>query len=187
VSRCQTIRIPQIETPAIANALEKKYGQDAERAMQIAQVAEGNFREALLLTKGTEIDWQEEIRNWLNMILQNKTVEQVKWIDKLYGQGREYQKQLLKRFLHLIELSIRLYALGEESLHFAGRDRDFAIRMNKICGVEQLDALAKELDKSVYYVERNANGKMLFMALSIRIYHIVKQKAVLVLEGDKGL
>jgi len=184
VSRCQTIRVPPIETEAIASSLTARFELNTDTALETAGIAEGNYREALRLVQETSNDWQGEIRGWLNILLQNKTAEQVKWIDKTHGLGREYQKQLLRRFLHLIEISIRLYALGDDGLHMAGAEKDFAVRLNKLCGVEQLEAIAKELDKAVYYVERNANGKLLFMALGIRLFHIIKHHSVLVLEGD---
>jgi DNA polymerase-3 subunit delta' len=186
VSRCQAIRVPPVATEAIAKTLEKQFDQDAETALQTAQVAEGNYREALRLVEETDKDWQGEIRSWLNMTLQNKAAEQVKWIEKTHGLGREYQKQLLRTFLHLIELSIRLHAVGEKVLHVAAKDKDFALRLNQICSTEQLEAIAGELDKAVYYIERNANGKMLFMALTIRMFYIIKHKTALILEGDQA-
>lgn len=184
LSRCQSIRIPPVETAAIASSLENLSAQSPETALQIAQISEGNYREALRLIKETDQDWQGEIRNWLNMILQNKLVEQVKWCDKVYSQGREYQKQLLRRFLHLIELSTRMYAMGDENMNAAGTEQDFAKRMNKICRIEQLEVIAKEIDKAIYYIERNANGKMLFMALTIKLIHIIKENTLPVLEAN---
>ena len=41
------------------------------------------------------------------------------------------------------------------------------------------EALAEELDNATYYIERNANAKILFHALTIKIYHIVKNNIVL--------
>ena len=186
VSRCQAIRVPPVETEAIAKSLGNRFELDAETALQTAQVSEGNFGEALRLVQETDKDWQGEIRSWLNMTLQNRAAEQVKWIDKTNGLGREYQKQLLRTFLHLIELSIRLHTIGEEALHVASKDKDFALRLNQICGTEQLEAIASEFDKAIYYIERNANGKMLFMALTIRMFYIIKHKTTLVLEGDQA-
>jgi DNA polymerase-3 subunit delta' len=184
VSRCQAIRVPPVDTDAIAKSLIQHYELDTETALQTAQVSEGNYREALRLVLETEKDWQGEIRSWLNLTLQTRAAEQVKWIDKTNGLGREYQKQLLRTFLHLIEISIRINAIGEDGLNVASKDKDFAIRLNHICGAEQLEAIAREIDKAVYYIERNANGKMLFMALTIRMFYIIKQKSALILEGD---
>ena len=39
--------------------------------------------------------------------------------------------------------------------------------------------MAAELDKGAYYIERNANAKILFHAVTIKIYHIVRNNIVL--------
>ena len=49
---------------------------------------------------------------------------------------------------------------------------------NKIAGIEQQQAIVEELDRAVYYIERNANSKILFHALTIKLYHIIKDKIV---------
>jgi DNA polymerase-3 subunit delta' len=45
--------------------------------------------------------------------------------------------------------------------------------------LEQKEAIASELDKGSYYIERNANAKILFHALTIRLFHIVKNNVLL--------
>ncbi len=62
---------------------------------------------------------------------------------------------------------------------YPDKERDFALRLNRITGIEQQQAIIEELDNAAYYIERNANGKMLFMALTIKIYHIIQDNVVL--------
>jgi DNA polymerase III subunit delta' len=38
------------------------------------------------------------------------------------------------------------------------------------------------LDKAAYYIERNANAKMLFHALTIRLYHIISNKSLILIQ-----
>ena len=45
--------------------------------------------------------------------------------------------------------------------------------------LEQKEAFAEELNKAAYYIERNANAKILFHALTIKIFHIVKNNVVI--------
>ena len=56
---------------------------------------------------------------------------------------------------------------------------DFAQRLNKIAGINQQEALVKELELASYYIERNANGKMLFQALTLKLRSIVLEKTIL--------
>ena len=68
--------------------------------------------------------------------------------------------------------------MGESDLYLADNERDFAQRLNKIAGIDQQKAIIEELDRAAYYIERNANAKILFHALTIKLYHIIQDKIV---------
>jgi DNA polymerase III subunit delta' len=63
-------------------------------------------------------------------------------------------------------------------LIMADNEKDFAIRLNKIADISQQQAIIEELDKAIYYIERNAHAKMLFHALTIKLYHIIASKVL---------
>ena len=179
VSRCQTIRIPPIEINEVAQALQQRTKLNPEQANQIAGVSEGNYREALQLIQHAEEDWQSLLREWLNSILKTGPIAQVKWVDSISALGREKQKQFLRYFTHLLEQSIRLHTMGEDNLPLTDAEKDFAQRLNKLCNISRMQAITQELDSAAYYIERNANAKLLFMALTIKLYHIVANGAVI--------
>lgn len=179
VSRCQTVRIPPIDLRDTATALVQRSKLSEEQAMQIAGISEGNYREALQLIQHAEEDWQSLLRDWLNAVLKTGPVAQVKWVDTVSALGREKQKQFLRYFTHLLEQSIRLRTMGEEHLPLTGAEKDFAIRLNKLCDISQQQAITELLDETAYYIERNANAKMLFMALTIKLYHIIANKTMI--------
>lgn len=176
LSRTQLVKIPALEAADMAISLEKDYQLSQERAQQIASFSNGNFREALHLLKEGEHDWQGLLRDWLNAILKNGPIAQVQWIDEISKLGREKQKQFLRYFTHLLEQAIRIQALGTENVFLPEQEKDFSIRLNKIAGFEQQEAIIKVLDDTAYHIERNANTKMLFHAVTIKIYHILALK-----------
>jgi DNA polymerase-3 subunit delta' len=182
LSRCQLIRVPRLSSASIEKALIERAKIAPEKAAQVALMADGNYREALHLLQHSDADFLAQIREWLNAILKNGPVAQAKWVEETSKMGREPQKQFLKYFNHLLEQSIRLKVLGKD-LHLDPDLKDFALRINKIAGVGQLEAMIQELDKAVYYIERNANPKMLFMALGIKFYHIIQNKTLILTEG----
>ena len=180
LSRTQLVKIPLLTNIEVEAALELSQGVKIEKAQQIAAVAEGNYREALQLLQQSEDDWQLMLREWLNAILKTGPVAQVKWIDETAKMGREKQKQFLKYFIHLLEQSIRLTMIAPANDQPTTTDEtDFALRLNRICSLGQQEAIITELDKASYYIERNANAKMLFHALSIRLYHIINNKSLI--------
>jgi DNA polymerase-3 subunit delta' len=179
LSRTQLIKIPALETADIEKALVNRARVAPEQARQIASISEGNYREALQLINHAEEDWQSLLRDWLNAALKTGPVAQVKWVDEISKLGREKQKQFLRYFNHLLELAVRLRIAGSEStINIADNERDFALRLNKISTLSQQYAIVEEIDKATYYIERNANAKMLFQALTIKLYHIITDHSV---------
>jgi DNA polymerase-3 subunit delta' len=65
-----------------------------------------------------------------------------------------------------------------ENIYMPETEKDFANRLNRIAAMEQQRAIIEELDKATYYIERNANSKILFHALTIKLYHIIQDKIV---------
>jgi DNA polymerase-3 subunit delta' len=190
LSRTQLVKIPTLTNLEVEAALELRAHVPVEKAHQIAVVAEGNYREALQLIQHSEDDWQALLRDWLNAVIKSGPVAQVKWIDEVAKMGREKQKQFLKYFTHLLEQAIRLRMMAE----IANTDKiqaptgtqpsaetDFAQRLNKLCSIEQQEAIITEMDKASYYIERNANAKMLFHALTIRLCHIISNNSLILI------
>ena len=182
LSRCQFIKVPRLTTQEIEAALIQKGHIEPEKAAQIAAISDGNYREALHLLQHSDADFLTQIREWLNAILKGGPLAQMKWVEETSKMGREPQKQFLKYFNHLLEQSIRIKVLGTD-IPLDQALKDFALRINKIASVGQLEAIVQELDKAVYHIERNANPKMLFMALGIKFYHIIQNKTLILTEA----
>jgi DNA polymerase III subunit delta' len=179
ISRTQLVKIPALEKGDIENALISRAKTPEVQSRQIAAICEGNYREALQLLQHAEQDWQELLREWLNAILKTGPLSQVKWIEEISKSGREKQKQFLRYFNHLMEQAIRSRVIGERvQWQIPQNEHDFIIRLNKLASIAQQQAIVEALDKATYYIERNANSKLLFHALTIKLYHIIANKTV---------
>ena len=184
LSRTQLIKVPALTNIAIEAALELQEGVPVKKAAQIAAISDGNYHEALQHLAHGDDDWELLLRDWLNSILKTGPTAQVKWIEDISKTGREKQKQFLIYFIHILETAIKMRVMGttpganEEN----GNQADFAARFNKLCAVEQQEAIVNELDRAIYHIERNANAKMLFHALSIKLYHIISNKTVILVQ-----
>ena len=182
LSRTQLVKMPLPETADIEKALMERAGLEQGQARQIAVLSEGNYHEALQLIRHADDDWQGVLREWLNAILKNGPIAQVKWIEEISKSGRERQKQFLRYFNHLLEQAIRMRYMEEGQITIPEAEKDFASRLNKIADISQQQAIIQELDKAAYYIERNAHAKMLFHALTIKLYHILAEKKLAVIQ-----
>ncbi len=183
LSRCQLVKVPLIEIVALEKALIEKAKVLPAQAKQLAHISEGNYREALHLLQHADEDYYNLLKDWLNATLKNQTRVQVKCIEEIGRLGRENQKQFLRYFTHLLEAAIRLQIINETASEalmetLSDPEKEFVPRLNKAMTLEQQQAIAEELDRAAYYIERNANAKILFHALTIKIFHIVKNNVV---------
>lgn len=177
VSRCQLIKVPLLNTAQIEKALIERNNTPASLAVQVAPLCEGNYREALQLVQHAEEDWQVLVRDWLNAIIKTGPVAQTKWVEEISRLGREKQKQFLRYFIHLLEQAVQVRMQGGQ-YRISENEKDFADRLNSIAAIEQQEAMVNELNQAHYQIERNANAKILFHALTIRLYHIIADKFV---------
>lgn len=184
LSRTQLIKIPALTHPQVESALEEREHIPAEKARRLSAISGGNYHEALQLLQHADDDWEVLLRDWLNSVLKTGPAAQVKWIEEISKTGREKQKQFLKYFTHLLHHAIRIRAMGIDQAgpSESQSTNDFALRLNKLCTISQQEAIVKELDNAAYYVERNANAKILFHALTIKMYHIISNKSVILME-----
>jgi DNA polymerase-3 subunit delta' len=180
LSRLQIIRLPKPDIREIEHALMEQGQIPAGQARKLAAVSQQNYREALRLLQEEPDDWQGLLRDWLNGIMKTGPIAQVKWIDDISKQGRERQKQFLQYFSHLLEQAIRFRMSGEQDNGLPSNEQDFALRLNKIADISCQQAIIEEINNAIYYIERNAHAKMLFHALTIRLYHILVNREVAV-------
>ncbi|RYG34793.1 MAG: hypothetical protein EOO01_31975 [Chitinophagaceae bacterium] len=185
LSRTQLIKIPALENHEITQSLISRAKVAPDQAARISAVSEGSYREALQMTNHADEDWISLVREWLNAIMKNGPIAQVKWVDEISKHGRERQKQFLRYFNHLLEQSIRLRTMKDyyedpaNEYLMPANEKEFASKLNNRAGLAEQKAMIEELDKASYYIERNANAKMLFLALTIKLYHIIADKSVI--------
>ncbi|MFC4262631.1 ATP-binding protein [Ferruginibacter yonginensis] len=183
LSRTQLVKVPLLQPADIQQALVTQQHLPLHTAKQIASICEGNYHEALQQLQHADDNWETMLKEWLNATVRFNAAAQVKWIDETAKIGREKQKQFLKYFTHILEQSIR-YSANPTLLseHTSDSIISFAQKFNKMCDATQLEAIAQMLSEAAYYIERNANAKMLFHALTIRLYHIITNKSLILIQ-----
>ncbi|NSL89574.1 ATP-binding protein [Chitinophaga solisilvae] len=183
LSRTHLVKINPLLKEDMVKALTERAKVPPPRAQQIATITAGNYREAIYLLQHSDDDYHELLRNWLNYIFTANRVALQEWIEGISSAktGRENQKQFLRYFINLLEHTLRLQYLDKSLLAFSEEEMDFAAKLAKLANLDQTREIVDALDNACYHIERNANAKMLFHALSIKLQYIFKKKPLPVL------
>lgn len=175
LSRCQLVKTDSLSDEEVAEGLRQKRNLDETRAMQIAFMADGDFNLALSLADNPENDDAKFLLDWLRKCWRGNGVELVQWTDRFAQLGRENQKQFLHYGLHFLRELLTLVATGNQHLRLRPEELATAQNMSKILDFEKINRLADMLNDNIYYVERNANPKILFLDTSIRVHALLKK------------
>jgi DNA polymerase-3 subunit delta' len=175
-SRSQLFPLKRLAIDDIKQAL-MKHDIPEPRAVQFARLSEGNFHKALSLTHSIENDFLIWTRAWLNAIFQNNGLEILKWSDEIAEQDKDSQKNFLSYFIQLLEHTIRYRLLGASNMLLL--DQEQKVVENLIAkGLETfaIEDITNAINEAISQIERNANTKILFHALSLRIQQVILRK-----------
>lgn len=178
LSRCQVVKVRALQEEEIIEGLARAGVADREKALSIARLADGNFNEALHLQEHAENDNATLFLKWLRICWKGDGVAMVKWVEKFAGIGREKQKHFLQYALHFLREYTILRMTGKEDIRLLATELETAKRMTKVLHLEQIDQMTQLFNDCSYYIERNANPKILFLDTSIRIHKILKPAVV---------
>jgi DNA polymerase III subunit delta' len=173
LSRCQLVKMPSLSDEEIKEALVLRGITQAD-AEAVAYLADGNLNAAVSLATQNENDNAQLFLGWMRTCYTGNGVELVSWVDKFATVGRERQKLFLIYGLHFIRELMLLVTTGNNKLRLRGNELDTALRMQKIINFDKIMPISKLFDECSYYVERNANPKVLFLDASIQMHKILR-------------
>jgi len=175
LSRTQKIHVRNFTDDEVKNFLVEKGLSTAVAAQQIAPLADGNLREAMLLSRNTEDKNTLIFRDWLRNCYSVKIQELVNFADQITNFTKEGQRSLLLTGINVIRESLLNKAQLNELMRTSDEDREFIVKFsNSVLNDEKLTKIYTALNEAHYHIERNANPKILFLDLAFNLARIMK-------------
>jgi len=178
ISRVQQIPFARLTENEISEALINKFGVTAENASQAAYLCDGNFNEAIkqLTQNDDELSFLQHFQSFMRLAVRFDCDKALSWIDNNAAQGREKQKQFLHYSLEIFRDSL-MYNFGSRDLvRLGGNEKQFLEKFAPFITQKNYQGLVEEFNGSYYYIERNANPKILFMDLLLKTNALINLK-----------
>lgn len=147
-----------------------------EEARRITHLADGSYHEALLLAdkNSEEDDHAKVFLDWMRLCYQRKHKELINWVDGL-PRKREQHKNFLQYALHLTRECIVISNNIEPIIRMSDKELEDYKRFAPFVN-NNAEEFAEELNRAYLHIERNANHKILFMDLSLKMSHLLHLK-----------
>lgn len=181
LSRSQILKLKKLSRTEVREALLNRFEQSEENASAAAALADGDLNRGLSLAESTgEEDFTFLFKEWMRLCFNLSKSNPWRWVEEMATKGREKQKNFLLYSLYMFRETMLANA-GLESLSIKQQtEEEFISKFPKYLGEEALNELTERFNKAYYYIERNANARIVFLNLSL---HIVKHLK----EGNRRL
>lgn len=178
ISRVQHIPFYSVNEKEIARVLVAEYEVQESAAQQAAFLSEGNFRDALaaLHKDDDELSFLTHFQNFMRLALKFDSDKALAWVEENAGRDREKQKQFITYSLAVFRDAL-MYNFGERSLvRLSGNERQFLEKFAPFINQKNYQLLIEEFNSNYYYIERNANPRILFMDLLLKTNEYINLK-----------
>lgn len=177
ISRTQIIKIPHLQNEDVMTYIKKTYGTTEDNAKSIANLADGNIVEAINMVQGDEAH-HIYFDIFVKLMRSAYAIDALKLMDvaeELAGLGRENQKNFLKYGLHIFRECLLSNYTGNELTNLRDEEQAFLKKFAKFINNQNITEITQEFNHSYYHIERNANPKILFSDLVIRLTKMIKK------------
>lgn len=173
LSRTQLTQIPLFSDQEVNDYISQKLNLNEADASSIAFLSEGNMGMAIRLVNDTKEDFSTLFGNWIQICREGKPPRIVDWVEQFSrsgkaGPGRETQKSFMHYGLKMIRESLLVSADVPSLLRM--KSDPAATAWFKYITPVNAPKIVSEIDKSIYHIERNANPKILFLDVSLRLH-----------------
>jgi len=176
LSRTQLVKVTRITEDELFLGIKKHHPMTDDKARELARLSEGSY----LLAKeyiSASVDTKQNFENFTQLMrlsYKGNFIELVKWVDEISKIGREKQKAFLTYSLRMVRENLVLNQQQKELVRMSTEEETFALRFSTFIHPNNTPLLNQELDKAYLHITRNANPKVVFLDVCIKLNRILK-------------
>jgi DNA polymerase-3 subunit delta' len=176
-SRCIPVKVPRISNAELSEYLVTNRHIGDEMAEEITRLAEGNYPKAMELVEETEDISANfsRFRDLMRSCFKASINELVKMAEELSALTREKQKSFLEYGLRTIRESVALHFDNSEIVFLTGGEKDFMPNFAPFINGNNVIPFTNELNKAIFDIERNANGRIVFLDLALKLSALIRR------------
>ena len=175
-SRLQRIRLESPRREELEGWLMSRHDLDPARAAEVARVAEGNPARALSLLE--ELGEEAQFRSLFQEVMRKSWLRDVSGLKAWSEEVAQLRREKSRRFLGYCLRQLRqnfVYNLHLPSLvPQTNADRQFSSRFAPFIHPGNVEALMKEFSEADLDIAANANARIVFFDLALRLIMLIK-------------
>jgi DNA polymerase III subunit delta' len=178
ISRTQLIKVNRLTDAELAAAVHELHNVDKITARHIAHRSEGNYNEAKrIINNDTSFnELNQQFLGWMRHCLKLNVSGINEMSVEFNDHPREMQKVILQHALTIVRECMLINYADRSLVRLEGKDLDDISRFAPFVTINNAEEFITELNKAHFHLERNANVKLLFTDLSLRLADVLSSR-----------
>jgi DNA polymerase III subunit delta' len=182
LSRTQMVKVGNISESILAQEIEQYYKLNAQDALNVARLAEGSWREvqSIMEEQDEMVALVQHFQTLMRLALKFDALKMNQWIEQTAGFGRERQKQFFQYALHLIREALMINHGASNLVRLRGDELEFIKKFAPFIHEGNYERIIETFESAYFFVERNANAKILLMDVGLKLNEYMNFKKIMV-------
>lgn len=175
-SRSQRLNLQPIDEADLARALTERFQATEKQARDAARMSHGSFTEAVRLLRDDENGkfFFEKFCAMMRLSYARRLFDMKAWSDEMAALTREEQKSFLQYAQRLIRENFIMNFAVPELNYMTENERQFSERFSLYVNHNNVEGIMNELAMAENDILHNANSKMVFFDLSLKMIMLLK-------------
>jgi len=176
LSRTQLIKLSKIDDDSLRAAVDREFTLSEAELQNVVRLSEGSYRKARVLIQNSD----ENAFNFDHFVAimrhcyARKVLDIMDWADQIAGIGRERQKSFLNYGVRMIRENFILNLQQADMVYLSGEEMNFSKRFSPFINESNVWMIADELSRAYTDIERNANAKIVFLDLGLKLVKLLR-------------
>lgn len=176
ISRVQSLQIPNFTDEELSENLQTFFNINAEKASELAYLANGNLNKALYLEQHSEDETHTFFRDWMRSCYKKDYTDLVKRGNDFAKFSKSLQKTILQYALNISRETMLWQNGGNNILRLSEGKESFVQGFAKVLTLSKIQFFYEQTNDSIRHLERNASPKIVFTDLSLWLSDLMQIK-----------
>lgn len=176
ISRCQVLRISPFERDDISQYLIKTYSLDNKRAIEIANMSDGNILAAIQLCNQNTKDYSDMLISWFRITFTGNPVAIQEWYSGFEQLSKNEKSAFIEYGQHFLRQFILFHYKDSQGMLITDHEKETMVRMQKVINIDKAAAIISLFDRQLMAIHRNVNLKIMFLTDSLTVGDIMNGK-----------
>lgn len=175
LSRAQTKTIPRVSFPETVDFLMKNHGMKQNTAQSLTARFDSNI--SVILENSEDHDsseiYKDSFIELMRAAYKKNVPEMLDWSEKMGGSEKGMQSAFLLYSIHMFRQSILKNYTDDELYRVSASEEEFLKNFARFITGNNIQDFANEFSQAHYYLERNANPRIVFTELCFQVMRFI--------------